>query len=65
MKKHPSLDRPGAGACASRQAHARHLLLTLLEISRHLRRMQSDAVARAAYREVEQDLQRLIDPARE
>lgn len=59
MKKHPSLGRPGAGACALVHAHARQLALTLLGISRDLRRMQPDPSARAGYREVERALRRL------
>ncbi len=36
-------------------------MLTLLGISRRLRRMQPDADARAAYREVECDLRRMVN----
>lgn len=58
MKNHRQ-GRTGAGERALRRAHARRLLLTLVDICRQLRAKQENPAVRAAYREVEKQLRRL------
>ena len=58
MKNHRQ-GRTGAGERALRRAHARRLLLTLAGICLELHAKQENPAARAAYREVENQLRRL------
>jgi hypothetical protein len=53
----PKLQRAwGSKAGVARRAHAIRLLGTLRSICRRLRKLQADAVARAAYLDVEKQL---------
>lgn len=65
MEKNHRQGRPGAGERALRRAHARRLLVTLAGICQHLRWEQTDPDVHAAYREVEQDLLRLMEHRRQ
>lgn len=50
----------GGRDSAARRVHARRLLLALLNVCRHLRGLQPSAEARAAGRDVERELRRLL-----
>ena len=60
MKSHRQ-GRTGARERALRRAHAHRLLMTLAGICRELRSAQPDAIASAAYLEVEQHLLSLVE----
>lgn len=60
MENRPARRQVGGRTGATRRAHARRLVVALLTVCQHLRGLQPSAEARAAGRDVEHELRRLL-----